>query len=135
MATKIFVNLPVQDLKKTMSFYAALGYTFNPQWTDDTAACMIISEDIYAMLLTHEKFKEFSPNPICDAKKSTEVLLCISMESRAEVDEQVRKAVTAGGRTYKEPKDHGFMYFHGYQDLDGHCWELMYMDPSAERGG
>jgi uncharacterized protein len=131
MSTKIFVNLPVKDLQKSMTFYSALGYTFNAQFTDHTAACMIISEDIYTMLLTEAKFKEFTPKPICDATKSTEVLVCLSCENRDAVNELVRKAVAAGGTTHADPKDYGFMYQHGYQDLDGHIWELVYMDPAA----
>lgn len=131
MATKIFVNLPVKDLKASIEFFTKLGYTFNPQFTDETATCMIISEDIYAMLLTHEKFKVFTPKEICDATKSTEVLVCLSCESREQVDEMVQKAVDAGGTTYNKSQDHGFMYAHGYQDLDGHIWELMWMDPQA----
>ncbi len=131
MATKIFVNLPVKDLKASIEFFTKLGYTFNAQFTDETATCMIISEDIYAMLLTHEKFKVFTPKEICDATKSSEVLICLSCESREQVDEMVGKAVAAGGTTYNQPQDHGFMYGHGYQDLDGHIWELMWMDPSA----
>jgi predicted lactoylglutathione lyase len=131
MATKIFVNLPVKDLKKSMDFFAALGYTFNPQFTDDSAACMVISEDIYTMLVTHAKFKEFTPNPICDATKSSEVLVCLSCENREQVGELTRKALAAGGKRHSEPKDYGFMILDGFQDLDGHIWELAYMDPSA----
>jgi uncharacterized protein len=131
MATKNFINLPVKDLKASIEFFTKLGYTFNPQFTDETATCMIISEDIYAMLLTHEKFKMFTPKEICDATKSSEVLICLSCESREQVDEMVRKAVAAGGSTYNKPQDHGFMYGHGYQDLDGHIWELMWMAPQA----
>ena len=131
MATKIFVNLPVKNLPNSMTFFKSLGYTFNPQFTDETAACMVISEDIYAMLLTHAKFKAFTPKAICDATQSTEVLVCLSCENRAQVDDFVRKAVAAGGSTYNQPQDYGFMYGHGFQDLDGHIWELMYMDPSA----
>jgi predicted lactoylglutathione lyase len=131
MATQIFVNLPVKDLKKSITFFTQLGYTFNPQFTDETATCMVISEDIYTMLLTYPKFQSFTPNPICDATKSTEALICLSCESRKQVDDLVRKAVAAGGSTYNEPKDYGFMYGHAYQDLDGHIWELIYMDPSA----
>ena len=131
MATKIFVNLPVKNLDKSIEFFNKLGFTFNPQFTDETAACMVISEDIYAMLLTHAKFKEFTPNAICDATKSTEVLVCLSCESRPEVDDLVRKAVAAGGRTYAESKDYGFMYQHGFQDLDGHIWELIFMEPGV----
>jgi predicted lactoylglutathione lyase len=131
MATKIFVNLPVKDLKKSMKFFSALGYSFNPQFTDETAACMIISDDIYAMLLTHAKFKQFTPKAICDASKSTEVLIALSCESRQHVDDLVRKATAAGGSTYAERKDYGFMYQHGFQDPDGHIWELIYMEPGA----
>ncbi len=131
MARQIFVNLPVQDLTKAKNFFASLGFTFNSQFTDETAACMVISEDIYAMLLTHAKFKEFTPNPICDANKSTEALVCLSCESRTAVDDTVRQAVAAGGKTYNQPQDHGFMYGHGFQDLDGHIWELIYMEPSG----
>ena len=131
MATKIFVNLPVKDLKKSIEFFAKLGFTFNAQFTDETATCMIVSEDIFVMLLTHEKFKTFTPKEICDSSKSTEVLVCLSAESRENVDETVRQAVAAGGTTYSEPQDHGFMYGHGFQDPDGHIWELIYMEPSA----
>ncbi len=131
MATKIFVNLPVNDLQKSIEFFTQLGYTFNPQFTDETATCMIVSEDIFVMLLTHAKFKTFTPKEICNAQKSTEVLLCLSCESRAAVDEMIRQAVAAGGATYSEPQDYGFMYQHGYQDPDGHIWELIYMEPGA----
>jgi predicted lactoylglutathione lyase len=131
MAKKIFVNLPVRDLKKSMDFFRKLSFTFNPQFTDETAACMIISEDIYVMLLTENKFKTFTPKRISDATNNTEVLVCLSAASRDEVNEMVNKAVAAGGTTYKKPQDHGFMYGHGFQDLDGHMWELAYMEPSA----
>jgi predicted lactoylglutathione lyase len=125
------VNLPVKDLKSSIEFFTKLGYTFNPQFTDETATCMIISKEIFAMLLTHDKFKSFTPKEVCDATKSTEVLICLSCESREQVDELVSKAVAAGGTTYNKSQDHGFMYAHGYQDLDGHIWELMWMDPGA----
>jgi uncharacterized protein len=131
MATKMFVNLPVHDLPKSIAFFTQLGFRFNPQFTDETATCMIVSEESYIMLLTHEKFSTFTPKTICDATKSTEVLVCLSAESRDTVDTMVRKAVAAGGTTYKDPHDHGFMYEHGFQDLDGHIWEVMFMDPSA----
>ena len=131
MATKIFVNLPVRDLPKSMEFFSRLGYSFNKQFTDETAACLVIAEDIYAMLLTHAKFGEFTPKAICDATTTTEVLVCLSCDSRAQVDEIVSKAVAAGGTTYKAPMDYGFMYGHWFQDLDGHIWEYMWMDPSA----
>jgi uncharacterized protein len=135
MPRKIFVNLPVKDLNKSKEFFGKLGFSFNPQFTDDTAACMVVSDDIYAMLLTHAKFKEFSPNPISDATKSTEVLVCLTCEGRGEVDEIVRKAVAAGGRTFKEPMDYGFMYTQSVQDPDGHIWEWFWMDPSAVNKG
>jgi uncharacterized protein len=130
MATKIFVNLPVQDLNRSVEFFTQLGYSFNPQFTDETATCMIVSDDIFVMLLTHEKFKSFTPKAIADATTSTEVLLCLSCDSREQVDQMVRKAVAAGGSTYNEAQDHGFMYAHGFQDLDGHIWEVMFMEPS-----
>ncbi|MCC3424486.1 MAG: VOC family protein [Microcoleus sp. PH2017_01_SCD_O_A] len=131
MATKIFVNLPVKKLDRSIDFFTKLGFTFNPQFTDETATCMIVSDDIFVMLLTYEKFKTFTPKAICDATKSTEVLVCLSTESRKEVDEMVERAIAAGGTTYNQPQDHGFMYSHGFQDLDGHIWELVYMEPSA----
>ena len=135
MATKIFVNLAVKDLNKSVEFFTRLGFSFNPQFTDETATCMIVSADIFVMLLTEAKFKTFTPKEICDTRKYTEVLVCLSSESRANVDELVRKAVAAGGTTYKEPEDHGFMYGHGFQDPDGHIWELVYMEPGAANQG
>lgn len=135
MSTKIFVNLPVKNLNASIEFFTQLGYQFNAQFTDETATCMIVSEDIFVMLLTQEKFKTFTPNAICDATKNTEVLVCLSTESREAVDDQVRKAIAAGGTTYNEPQDHGFMYAHGFQDLDGHIWELIYMEPEAINQG
>src|SRR5262249_3951432 len=128
LARKIFVNLPVKDLKKSMDFFGKLGFRFNSQFSDETGACMIVSDEIYVMLLTEAKFKGFTTKQICDATKSTEVLVCLSSESRDEVNELVHKAVAAGGKTYKEPQDYGFMYGHGFQDLDGHIWELAYME-------
>jgi uncharacterized protein len=133
MATRIFVNLPVKSLQESVAFFTKLGFTFNPQFTDETATCMIVGEDIFVMLLTHAKFTLFTPKPICDATKSTEVLVALSADSRAKVDEMVSQAVAAGGTTYSQPQDHGFMYAHGFQDLDGHIWEVFYMDPSAIR--
>ncbi|MBW4473760.1 MAG: VOC family protein [Stenomitos rutilans HA7619-LM2] len=131
MPKQIFVNLPVKNLTQSVEFFTKLGFSFNPQFTDETATCMIVSEAIYVMLLTHDKFKTFTPKLICDATKSTEVLVCLSSESRDAIDDTVRKAVAAGGTTYNEPQDHSFMYGHGFQDLDGHIWELVYMEPSA----
>ncbi len=131
MPRQIFVNLPVKNLSKSIDFFTQLGYQFNAQFTDETATCMIVSDTIFVMLLTEAKFKTFTPKAICDATKNTEVLVCLSCQSRADVDEMVRIAVSAGGTTYNEPQDHGFMYAHGYQDLDGHIWELVYMEPEA----
>jgi predicted lactoylglutathione lyase len=131
MAIKIFVNLPVKDLTRSVEFFTKLGFGFDEQFTDETATCMIVSDDIFVMLLTEEKFQTFTPKKICDAGKFTEVLVCLSLESRANVEEMVAKAVAGGGSTYNEPQDHGFMYAHGFQDLDGHIWELIYMESTA----
>jgi uncharacterized protein len=133
MATQIFVNLPVKDLKRSVNFFTALGYRFNPQFTNENATCMIVGENIFVMLLVESFFKTFTKKAICDATKSTEVLVCLSCDSRAEVDGLVKKAVAAGSTTPAAAQDHGFMYQHGYQDLDGHLWELVYMEP-AEKG-
>ncbi|AQV98839.1 extradiol dioxygenase [Cupriavidus necator] len=135
MSQQIFVNLPVRDLQKSIAFFTQLGFSFNPQFTDDTATCMIVGENIFVMLLTEAKFRSFSPNEICDARKATEVLVCLSMETRARVDEMVNAAVAAGGNTYKPAMDLGFMYGHGFQDLDGHVWELVHMDMAAMQAG
>ena len=131
MAIKIFVNLPVKDLTRSVEFFTKLGFGFDEQFTDETATCMIVSDDIYVMLLIEEKFQTFTPKKICDAGKFTEVLVCLSLESRANVEEMVAKAVAGGASTYNEPQDHGFMYAHGFQDLDGHIWELIYMESTA----
>ena len=128
MATNIFVNLPVRDLPKSVRFFTHLGYSFNQHYTDEGATCMIVAENIFVMLLVEERFKGFTPKPICDARTSTEVLLCLQVESREQVTSMVNKAIEAGGSAYKEPQDHGFMYGHGFQDLDGHLWEIIYMD-------
>ncbi|MYM23317.1 glyoxalase/bleomycin resistance/extradiol dioxygenase family protein [Duganella sp. FT135W] len=127
MATNIFVNLPVRDLQASIKFFSHLGYSFNKNYTDESATCMIVAENIYVMLLTEARFKEFTPKPISDAHTSTEVLVCLTLSSREAVAAMVAKAIEAGGSAYKEPQDHGFMYGHGYQDLDGHLWELVYM--------
>ena len=131
MATKIFINLPVKNLSKSVTFFTQLGFTFNPQFTDEQATCMIISENIFAMLLVEERFKDFTRKPIADATKSTEVLIALDAASRAEVDTMIRNAVNAGGSTYSEPQDHGWMYGHSFADLDGHQWEILYMDESS----
>ncbi|MFN8607170.1 MAG: VOC family protein [Vulcanimicrobiota bacterium] len=134
MSRQIFVNLPVHDLPRSRMFFEALGYSFNPQFSNDSGACMIISEHIYAMLLTHDKFKGFTPLPVSDAHRQSEVLICLSCDSRSHVDELVSKALQAGGTTFKPPDDHGFMYGHSFQDLDGHIWELVYMEPGPVQG-
>jgi uncharacterized protein len=131
MATQIFVNLPVKDLKRSVDFFTQLGYTFNPQFTDENATSMVVSDTIYVMLLVEGFFKTFTSKEIADATKTTEAIVCLSAESRAEVDELVGKAVAAGAKTPREAQDHGFMYQHGYEDLDGHLWELVYMEPGG----
>lgn len=131
MVKQIFVNLPVADLAASISFFSRLGFTFNPDYTDDTATCMIVGENIYAMLLTRERFAGFAPLPPADARVATEVLLALQLESRAAVDAMVKDAVASGGNTYSAPQDHGFMYQHGFQDLDGHVWEVFQMNSPA----
>ena len=135
MATQIFVNLPVKDLKKSIEFFTQLGYEFNPQFTDENATCMLVGENIFVMLLVEKYFKTFTPKEICDTSKCAEVLVALSFESRAEIDAMVTKAIAAGGTTYKEHQDHGFMYQHGFQDLDGHIWEIFFMEESAIKQG
>lgn len=131
MSKKIFVNLPVKDLDKSVEFFKKLGYEFNPQFTDDTAACMVISDDIYTMLLTEPKFKEFTPKEIADSSKTTEVLTCLSSDSKEELNDLMEKALSAGAIETREPQDYGFMYGRSYTDLDGHIWELMWMDENG----
>lgn len=133
MSTKIFVNLPVENLQKSIDFFSQLGFSFNQQFTDETATCMIISDSIYVMLLVKKRFQEFTKKPVSDAKKSTEVLIALNKNSREEVDALVAKAVKAGGRTYLDPQDHGFMYASNFEDLDGHQWEIFYMDEEAAK--
>jgi uncharacterized protein len=124
---QIYVNIGTKDLKRANAFFTALGYSFNPQFSDEKATCMVVSEAIYVMILTDQYFQTFSPKPVADAAKTGEVIICLSCETREEVDEIVKKAVKAGGKTYNEPKDHGFMYQHGFQDPDGHIWEYIAM--------
>jgi len=131
MSTKIFINLPVKDLNKSIDFFTKLGYTFDPQFTDENATCMIISDEIYAMLLVEKFFMSFTKKEICDTSKSAETILALSVNSRKEVDEMIRKAIKAGATTPNPPQDHGWMYGHGYQDLDGHLWEVFFMDMNA----
>lgn len=129
MATQIYVNLPVRNLDKTIEFFTALGFTFNPQFSNENATCMIIGENIFAMLLVESFFRTFTSKEICDTSKSTEVLICLSRESRADVDAIVRNAIAAGGKAPRPSQDHGFMYQHVFEDIDGHTWEVVYMDP------
>lgn len=131
MARQIIVNLPVKNLGESMTFFKSLGFSFNSQFTDDKAACMIISQNIYAMFITEPYFKTFTKKEICDASKHTEVLIALDAASRTEVDEIINKAVKAGGTTYMKPQDHGWMYGHSFADLDGHQWEILYMDENA----
>jgi predicted lactoylglutathione lyase len=127
----IFVNLPVADLDAAKLFYEAIGFTNNPQFTDETAACMVLSEAIHVMLLTHAKFAQFTPRPIADAHQSTEVLICLSRDSRAAVDSITELALAAGGREPREAQDYGFMYGRAFEDPDGHIFEVMWMDMAA----
>ena len=131
MATQIFVNLPVKDLDRSKEFFAKLGYSFNPKFTDATAACMVMSDDIYAMLLTEAKFKEFTTKPIADAKVATEVLICLSLESKAKVNEVMDTALNAGAVEARPVMDYGFMFGRSFHDLDGHTWEIIWMDPKT----
>lgn len=132
MPTKIFVNLPVKDLDRSVDFFTKIGYTFNTQFINENATCMIIEDpSIYVMLLTEPFFSNFTKEAICDARKFTESIICFSCNSREEVDETVRKAVAAGATAPNPKQDHGFMYSHGYKDLDGHLWEVAYMDMDA----
>jgi hypothetical protein len=131
MSRQIFVNLPIANMERSKAFFSALGFSFNPQFTNDQGACMVISDTIFAMLLVRPFFKTFIDTEIADATQSTEVLVCLSCSSRQEVDELVKKAVDAGGKPHRQPQDHGFMYGHGFHDPDGHVWELVYMDPNA----
>lgn len=128
--SKMFVNLPVNDLQKSMAFYRALGFSFNEQFTDHTAACMVISEHNYAMLLTHEKFKQFITKPIPDASKTTGALVALALESVDAVDDMIAKAIAAGGKEPRPKQDHGFMIQRSFEDPDGHTWEPFWMDPS-----
>lgn len=128
MTKKIFVNLPVKNLKKSVAFFTNLGYKFDPRYTDGNATCMIVAENIFVMLLVESFFRTFTKKELCDATKATEVLVCLAMDSRAAINDMVTKAVAGGGTTPSGSKDHGFMYQHGFQDLDGHLWELVYME-------
>jgi len=130
MGTKVFVNLPVKDLDKSKEFFSKLGFTFNAQFTNKDAACMVISEDNYAMLLTEPFFKTFTKKEIINAKKSTEVLIALSSASKEDVNKMLTSALTAGAKEANEPQDHGFMFGRSFEDLDGHIWEVFWMDPN-----
>ncbi|MEU6703116.1 VOC family protein [Streptomyces wuyuanensis] len=134
MSQKIFVNLPVKDLDKSKAFWEAVGYTFNPRFTDETAACMVVSDTIFAMLLTEARFKDFTRKDVADAATSTEVIVALSAESREKVDELTDAALAAGGSPANETQDHGFMYGRSFQDPDHHIWEVVWMDEKAVEG-
>ena len=128
---KLFVNIPVSDLQRSIEFFEALGFAFNTHFTDATATCMLVGEDAYFMLLTRDRFASFSKRPTGDAKKETSALYALSVNSREEVDAMVNKAVAAGGSHAVDAQDHGFMYGRSFYDLDGHHWEVFWMDPAA----
>ncbi|MGM9974435.1 MAG: VOC family protein [Clostridiaceae bacterium] len=129
MHSMIFVNLPVKSFKRSKEFFTKLGYSFNPQFTDETSGCLILGENLYSMLIEEEKFKSFITDNISDASKTAEVLTALTVESREEVDRMVDLAVSLGGKEYKESSDLGFMYTRVFQDLDNHRWEFFWMDP------
>jgi predicted lactoylglutathione lyase len=128
---KLFVNLAVNDLPRTKAFFSKLGFAYNPQFTNDEAACMPISEDAFVMLLRRDRFKDFTKKAICDTTRFSEGLFAISCDSRAEVDTMVNTAIEAGGKEATDPQDHGFMFVRTFYDLDGHHWEVMWMDPAT----
>ena len=131
IARKMFVNLPVRDLKTSIDFFRRLGFMFNPKFTDENAACMVVSDEAFVMLLAQPFFKSFTTREICDTSRSSEGLFAITCGSRAEVDELVKTAIASGGTKAMPPKDHGFMYVSSFYDLDGHHWEMFWMDPAA----
>lgn len=131
MLRQIFVNLPIKDMAQSQAFFSSLGLAFNKRFTNEKGACLEIADNIYAMLLVEPFFQGFTKLPISDAKKATEMLIALSCDSRIEVDAMVARAVAAGATTPNEPQDHGFMYQHGFADLDGHQWEVFWMDEAA----
>ena len=135
MSRMIFINLPVADLDATKAFFGGLGFDFDPKFTDDSCACMRINDQAYAMLIARERYADFTPKPIADARATSEVLVCLSADSREGVDELVDAALAAGGQPAAVAQDHGFMYGRSFQDLDGHHWEVMWMSPEAVEGG
>ncbi len=132
MINQVFLTLPVADLPTSIRFFEALGFTRNPQFSDDTAACIVLNDTVSVMLGTHAKFREFTPKAICDTRQAVEVLISLSCESRAQVDDLVARALAAGGSTYDEPEDFGFMYTHSFVDPDGHGWGLLHMTAQPE---
>src|SRR5581483_4837695 len=130
----VFVNLPVKELARSVEFFTRVGYRFNQQFTDENATCMVISDVICAMLVVEPYFRTFTDKPLADAKVTTESITALSLGSRQEVDALVERALAAGGRQHKEALDHGFMYERGFEDLDGHIWEYVWMDPSHMQG-
>ena len=131
MTTQIFVNLPVKDLSRTVEFFKKLGFAFNAQFTDENATCMIINDNIFVMLLVEKFFKTFTKKEICDTTKDTEVIIALSTESREKVDEMMQNVFEAGGKESREPQDYGWMYGRSFQDINGHLWEIIYMDEKA----
>jgi uncharacterized protein len=125
------VNLPVKDLNKTVEFFTKLGFTFNPKFTDENATCMIVNNDIFVILLVEKFFKTFTKREICDTTKDTEVIIALSTESRENVDQRINKVIEAGGKESREPQDHGWMYGRSFEDINGHLWEVIYMDKNA----
>ena len=135
MITNIFVNLPVKDLNKTVEFFTKLGFTFNPQFTDENATCMIVGKDIFVMLLVEKFFKTFTKKEISDTTKNTEAIVALSAQSREEVDQMMEKVVNAGGKEARDPQDYGWMYARSFEDINGHLWDIFYMDESAMKKG
>ena len=131
MVNQIFINLPVKDLSKSNAFFSALGFAFDTKFSNEIATCIILGENIFAMILKEDFFKTFTPKAICDTTKNTETLICIQVESREKVDELLSKAVISGGKEPREKQDHGWMYARSMEDIDGHIWEVMFADPSA----
>ncbi|MCA1320170.1 VOC family protein [Bacillus tianshenii] len=127
-ADKIFVNLPVKNLDETIEFFSKIGFEFTPQFTDENATCMVISDNIFAMLLVEDYFRSFTKKDISDTAKSSEVIIALTANSREEVDEIVNRAFEAGGKPSNDPQDHGFMYGWGFEDINGHLWEVFYME-------
>jgi predicted lactoylglutathione lyase len=131
----MFLNLPVADLPASIAFFTHLGFTFDPRFTDESASCMVVSEQAYVMLLQRDRFADFVTKPVADATQTTEALVCVSAADRDGVDQFADAALAAGGTAAKDPMDHGFMYGRSFYDLDGHHWEVMWMDPAAVEAG